>query len=376
MIWLGTQEGLVKCTPTAQKFDFQLIKTDSNKPDGLNNNIIACVLPTPDGRLWLGTKGGGINILYEKTGRTRHLTTKDGLLNNVVYGILPGSRAGEYWCSTNRGLAKIVAPAKPEGKFAITTFTAALGLQDNEFNTHSFCKTEKGELLFGGINGLNRFFPDALRADTTPPPVMIVGVEINRQKSDIPALEHLRELTLQYDENNLSIEFSALDFTDPSKNRYRYRLVGVEGDWVEAGGSRFAHYAHLVPGRYEFRVQGSNGESAWSNAAPLTVVVLPPWWRSNLAYFCYLALLVWAGWRAYRFQIGRVKEREQLAFEQREIERVKALEQLKTNFFSNVTHELRTPLTLMLEPLRRAIPRIKVLPILCAITVWTALMPC
>ncbi len=359
-LWVGTQLGLVKCTPSAKGFDFQLITAETANPNGLNNNSIACILPMPDGQLWLGTKGGGINILDTQTGKVQHITTADGLLNNVVYGILPGNpppnggagEGSEFWCSTNRGLAKIVA--QPRGTFAITTFNAALGLQDNEFNTSAFCKADNGELLFGGINGLNLFFPDELRSDTTLPPVYLVGIEINHQKRNLPALaEQLAELELGHDQNNISIEFAALDFTDPSKNRYRYRLVGLDPDWVETGNHRFAHFSHLAPGRYELLVQANNGESAWSDAKPLVIIVRPPWHRSNLAYLCYFLLLAWAGWRAYQFQIRRVKEREQLAFELRETERVKALEQVKTNFFTNVTHEFRTPLTLIVEPLRQ-----------------------
>jgi signal transduction histidine kinase/DNA-binding response OmpR family regulator/ligand-binding sensor domain-containing protein len=352
-IWMGTQLGLVKAIPSAKGLDFQLITADPLNRDGLNYNSIACILPTPDGKLWLGTKGGGINILDTQTGKVRHITTADGLLNNVVYGILPGSRAGEFWCSTNRGLAKIVAPKNVDGKFVITTFTAALGLQDNEFNTFSFCKNDNGELIFGGINGLNRFFPNTLRPDTTLPPVFIVNIEINHQKSAFACPENLRELEISHDQNNISFEFAALDFTDPSKNRYRYRLVGLDADWVETGNYRFAHFSHLAPGRYTLLVQGNNGESDWGEAQSLILVVHPPWYRSNWAYLCYLLLLAWGSYRAYQFQIRRVKEREQLAFEYRENERVKALEQVKANFFTNVTHEFRTPLTLIVEPLRQ-----------------------
>ena len=288
--------------------------------------------------------------------RLELITTDDGLLNNVVYAILPGNRAGEFWCSTNRGLAKInLVPS-----LTITTYTAALGLQDNEFNTQAFFKTQSGELLFGGINGLNRFFPESLRADTVPPPVFIVGIEINHKKSKLAAMPTtLEQLELNHDQNNISIEFAALDFTDPSKNRYRYRLVGLDADWVETGNHRFAHFNHLAPGKYTLRVQGNNGESAWNETAPLTIVVNPPWYRSNLAYLLYVLLLAWGAWRAYQFQIQRVKEREQLAFEQRETERMKVLEQLKTNFFSNVTHEFRTPLTLILEPARQLLKETK-----------------
>ena len=375
--WIGTQRGLVKCKRNQNGFDFQLTQVDPKNPKGLNNNSIACLLPDParpHEALWIGTKGGGINLLDLRSGQFRHLTVAEGLPDMVVYGILPGNEDPQktrvsLWCSTNRGLAKIVLP-RPESesqKPLITVFTAAKGLQDNEFNTQAYFKTAKGELLFGGVNGLNRFFPENVRSDTMPPPVFVVKMEVNHEPVDygrpgslleVP-LEYLRELHLGYDQNNVSFEFAALDFTDPSANRYRYRLEGLDKDWVETGTQRFAHFNHLAPGRYVFWAQGNNGEGGWQAAANAIVVVIhPPWYRSNLAYLCYFLLLVWGGWWAYQFQINRVKEREQLAYEHRETVRVKALEQLKTNFFGNVTHEFRTPLTLIMEPLRQALPSI------------------
>jgi signal transduction histidine kinase/DNA-binding response OmpR family regulator len=249
---------------------------------------------------------------------------------------------------------------------SITAFTAAQGLQDNEFNTQAFYKAANGELLFGGVNGLNHFFPEAVLPDTTPPPVFIVGLRINHHNAAFGSpesplnqpLEFLRALRLSHDQNNLSFEFAVLDFTDPAKNRYRYRLVGVDPDWVETGTIRFAHFTHLAPGSYTFLVQGNNGEGAWQSAAnPISITVLPPWWRSRVAIMAYILLLFWGGWQAYQFQLRRVQLREQLAYEHRETARVKALEQMKTNFFSNVTHEFRTPLALILEPARRILAK-------------------
>jgi len=368
--WIGTQQGLVKGTSSLNGLDFQLLQADPGNPKGLNNNSIACLLPDParpGDVLWIGTKGGGIHRLDLHNGQVQHLTTADGLPDMVVYGILPGnenpaSAPVSLWCSTNRGLARIVPHNTTPATYTITTFTAAKGLQDNEFNTQAFFKAANGELLFGGVNGLNRFFPEDVHSDTSRSPVFIVGIEVNHKKVThngsgglLPApLEYLREFHLSYDQNNLSFEFAVLDFTDPAQNRYRYRLVGLDADWVETGGHRFAHFTHLAPGRYELQVQGSNGEGVWQDIEhPVILVVSPPWYRSNLAYLLYLVLLFWAGWQAYRFQIQRVKEREQLVFEQRETERVKAMEQVKTNFFSNITHEFRTPLSLILEPARR-----------------------
>jgi signal transduction histidine kinase/DNA-binding response OmpR family regulator/ligand-binding sensor domain-containing protein len=366
VLWLGTNFGLVKAeaTRTGKGLDFQLFQADPTRPEGLNNNSVACLLPTADGLLWIGTKGGGINLLDPRTGHCRHITTAHGLPNSVVYGILPGHRPGEFWCSTNRGLAKIsLHPDDGTGgqRFKISAFTPAMGLQDNEFNTGAYFRADDGELLFGGVNGLNRFFPENLQLDDQPPPVYVVGLEINNQKveqntPDSPLaapLEQTIRVELTHRQNNLAFEFAALDFTDPARNRYRYRLEGLDKEWMEVGHRRFAYFNHLPPGRYVFRVQGSNGESAWNEAKPITVVVRPPWWRSPLAWVCYALLFAWLAWRAWRFQVNRLQEREQAAFEHREAERIRALEQMKTNFFSNVTHEFRTPLTLIIEPLRQ-----------------------
>jgi len=376
-LWIGTQQGLVQAVLAGEGMDFRLFQADKAHPEGLNHNNVSALLPDParpQAILWVGTKGGGLNQLDVHSGRFQHYGLKDGLPDKVVYGILPGNEDPRnspvsLWCSTNQGLVKLtpLAPLPSNGdkiRFEALVYTASKGLQDNEFNTQSYFKSAQGELLFGGINGLNHFFPERLLSDTTLPPVFVVGLEINQlpasperfSGSGARSLEFLRTLRLPYDQNNLSFEFAALDFTDPSKNRYRYRLVGIDAEWVENGNDRFAHFTHLAPGRYEFRVQGSNGEGGWQEASnSIIVVISPPWYRSNLAYFCYLLLLAWGAWRGWQFQVKRLKEREQLAFEQRETERVKALEQLKTNFFSNVTHEFRTPLTLILEPLQQLI---------------------
>jgi len=361
--WIGTQQGLVKGSMKNGARQFELTQATTDNPQSLNNNSIACLLPDPqrpNDILWIGTKGGGINRLDMRSGRITHLHTRQGLPDNVVYGILPG-QPNELWCSTNRGLARIRLNEQREPQ-TITAFTAAQGLQDNEFNTQAFFKAANGELLFGGVNGLNHFFPEEVLPDTTPPPVYLVGLRINQQAAadvlangkELPALDLLKELKIKHNQNNLSFEFTVLDFTDPAKNRYRYRLVGADPDWVETGTYRFAHFTHLAPGRYTLLAEGSNGEGNWQPIHhPISIVIRPPWWSSRPAYFSYFLSITFLVWGAYRFQVRRVKEREQLAFEHRETQRLKALEEMKSNFFNNITHEFRTPLALILEPARR-----------------------
>lgn len=362
-IWAGTQYGLVKGIPNADKMDFQLIKATGQSGTAPNNNSIACILPDPekpDEVLWIGTKGGGINRLELRSGTFSYITTEAGLPNDVVYGILPNNN-GHFWCSTNRGLAKI----RIEGDRAvsITPFTAGDGLQSNEFNTQAFSKAPSGELLFGGVNGINHFFPEKLQFSDKPPQVYIIGLKVNNlpfpfQTPGAGTGRDRQRMELSHTENNLSVEFAAMDFTAPGKNQYRYQLLPIEKEWSPARPDRFAHFTHLAPGRYVFRAQGSNSVGVWNEMpVELEIVIHPPWWRSHLAYVLYVIALGGIVWQLWRFQVGRVKMREQLAFEHRETERVKALEQLKTNFFSNVTHEFRTPLSLILEPARRIVAK-------------------
>ncbi|MFM9949917.1 MAG: two-component regulator propeller domain-containing protein [Saprospiraceae bacterium] len=365
-IWAGTQYGLVKATLNEGKMDFRLFKSDGQNKMAPNNNSISCLFPDPEHPehlLWIGTKGGGINRLDLRSETFSYITTDQGLPNNVVYGIV-ADQTGHFWCSTNRGLAKIEVN-DPE-QLQITPFTAGDGLQSNEFNTQAFYKASDGELLFGGVNGINRFYPKALQFSSKPPQIYIVGLKVNYlparlsqagNKLDAP-VEYLPRLELDYASNNLSFEFAVMDFTDPEKNQYRYQLLPIEKNWVPAHMERFAHYTHLAPGTYVFRVQGSNSVGVWNEVpVEMTIVIHPPWWLSKPAYLAYALMLVFAVWQIWRFQVNRVKLKAQLAYEHREAERIKAIEQLKTNFFSNVTHEFRTPLSLILEPARRILAK-------------------
>jgi len=358
-IWAGTQLGLVKGMRKGDQLKFELYKTDFYEKQTLSNNSVACLLPDPvepDKILWIGTKGGGINRLDMSSGQFSQITTAEGLPNNVVYGIL-SDKEGNLWCSTNRGLANIILQNRNLDR--IIPYTAGDGLQSSEFNTQAFFKGPGGELFFGGVNGLNYFFPEQLKFNAKIPNIYIVGLEVNNKpiwmgEDRKTPLEYLRRLKLSHNENNLSFEFAATDFTDPVKNQYKYQLLPIEKDWVFDREHHFAHYTHLSPGRYRFRVLGSNSSGTWSETPrEIEIIIMPPWWASTLAYLCYTLIVSLIVWQIYRAHIRNIQLTARVAYEQRERERVRDLERMKSNFFSNITHEFRTPITLILEPLRQ-----------------------
>jgi len=363
-LWIGTQEGFVRAGPQGMNnsaLAFQWYKNNPNDRNSLNYNHVSCFLDDPadpDRFLWVCTKGGGLNRFDKQNGQFLHLTTAAGLPNNVVYGLLPDG-AGNLWGSTNRGL--FIMSVEKKGETAIAchfrNFTKADGLQDEEFNTGAYAKLPDGRLAFGGVNGLNIFDPAVVLMGDFTPRTFITNIWVNNQPVEpFPAndilkntIETTESIVLTHQQDILTLEFAALDFTAPGQNKYRYQLVGADPDWVESGTRRLANYLHLPAGTYTFRVQGSNSKGIWSkHLAELKIRVLPPWWRSWWAYVLYLMLLA-AGVRAYfRFSVNRAKLKAQLAYETREAGRVKELDAVKTQLYTNITHEFRTPLTVIL----------------------------
>ncbi|MFN0035953.1 MAG: two-component regulator propeller domain-containing protein [Saprospiraceae bacterium] len=357
-LWIGTPHGLVQAVPEGAGLKFLLHKNLPNNRQSLNCNFVLSSLndpAQPERYCWIGTKGGGLNLFDKRRGTCRHFTTAEGLPNNVVYAILPDEQ-GALWLSTNCGLSKF-DPAT--GVFQ--NFFNVDGLQDNEFNTLSFARATDGRLYFGGVNGVTAFYPSELNPLAfANPPVFITRLKINNQPASVGSgdleknIEHTRSLTLSHQQNQLTFEFAAMDFSAPRMNQFRYRLLGADRDWVESTTSNAATYAHLAPGDYVFEVVTGGSRGVWNGApARLEIRILPPWWRTYWAYALYALVFALSAWWFYRFQMNKIRLENKLAFEHREALRLAELDRLKTNFFSSVTHEFRTPLTLLLEPARQ-----------------------
>jgi len=369
--WIGTQEGFVSLTLNKDNQPDQLkwYYNNSNSRNSLNYNHVACFMndpSNPDQYIWISTKGGGLNRLDKKTGNFFHLTAKGGLPDDVVYGTLPDND-GNIWGSTNNGLFCLMANKTGDStKWSFRNFTKAYGLQDNEFNTGSYAKLKNGNLAFGGVNGLNVFNPKEVLSPHFSPNVFITGILVNNlpvtagDESGVlqNTIEETKSISLNHQQDILTLEFSSLDYTAPSQNKYRYQLVGMDKDWVESGTRQTATYLHLPSGRYTFKVQGSNSQGIWSNKIhELNVRILPPWWLSWWAYLIY-ALLLLLGIRTYfRFSVNRAKLKAQLNFEKLEGKRVKELDTARTQLYTNITHEFRTPLTVIIGMAQQVIKK-------------------
>jgi signal transduction histidine kinase/DNA-binding response OmpR family regulator/ligand-binding sensor domain-containing protein len=359
VVWAGTQYGLLRLQRTAaDSFDHRVYDFDINNPQSISENYVLsiCKRPGEANTLWIGTKGGGLNQFDTQTGAFKAITTKEGLPNNVAYGLLPDEE-GHLWVTTNRGLSKY----HPE-KGTFKNYTSADGLQSNEFNTSSYHRARDGRFLIGGVNGVHVFHPKEVQLSSLPPKVYLTGLNINNRPwreavedaNALKPIERIEHIELRHHQDQLFFQFAALDYAASQNNHYRYQMVGLDDAPVDAGTRREVAYANLTPGQYTFKVWGANNEDIWSAApAVLKITISPPWWATYWAYLAYLALFFTLFYSAYRFQVNRDRLKTQLAYEQREAERLAALDRMKSNFFSNITHEFRTPLTLILEPARR-----------------------
>ncbi|MFW6218681.1 MAG: ligand-binding sensor domain-containing protein [Bacteroidota bacterium] len=281
-IWIGTENGLISYVPESDAF-FHYEK-GKEKNAGLSSNSIYYLHEDDNRNIWIGT-ASGLNKLDILGGRIDVFTEKDGLPNNLIYAILDDEQ-GNLWMSTNRGLVKFDPIAKSFRSFDISD-----GLQSFEYNLGAVYKSESGELFFGGLNGLNAFYPDSIQYNEHVPEIAITSFELFTPEGvESICIEGKKIVYVPHDVKLFSIEFASLDFTEPSKNLYSYKMFPVdeESKWIDLGNRNMATFSSLPPGEYIFRVKGSNNDLIWNEEGQeLRIIVEAAFWQSRTAYISY-----------------------------------------------------------------------------------------
>lgn len=360
-IWIGTQGGgLNALDPSLKRVTEYSSNTDS--VNSLSNDHIWDIWEDENGIIWVATSLG-LNALNPETGEVKQYTEKEGLGNNWVYNIL-GDDKGRLWLSTNGGVTVFNVA---ENRFK--NFDVQDGLQSNEFNANAKYKSRDGKMFFGGINGFNAFYPENISTNTNEPKIVFTGLEILNQPVSIGEkkqrvytipkhISQLKELVLTHEEQVISLEFAALHFVNPQKNRYRYKLEGFDKNWIEANKRHYVTYTNLDPGSYKFRVNGSNSDGYWSSQeATISITVLPPPWKTWWAYSLYVLMVFGIMFVVTRVIIVRKQLKNDLKIEHIELQKAQELDQAKSHFFAGISHEFRTPLTLISAPVRELIKK-------------------
>lgn len=298
-LWFGTNRGLHKFTPQTQQWKSYLYKDQNTISIGTHD--IWYIHEARDGIIWLATSGGGLNRFDPITEQFTHFTQEDGLPSNIMCAILE-DKHGNLWISTNKGLACFTPKTKK-----VRTFGISDGIYISEFHFKTCFQDADGSMYFGGTGGYVHFHPDSIIANNNPPSMAFTGFKVFDKELVLDtALTHKKVVTLSHTNNFFTAEFAALDFSNPHKNKYRYKLEGVDEQWRETDGNRpYASYTNVAPGEYTLRVQGSNSDEVWNRKGiSLTVVIEPAWWQTSwfkAAVVFLVTLLIATGvWWRYR----------------------------------------------------------------------------
>ncbi len=286
-LWVGTMEkGLNLLDPRTGRF--QRFEHRPEDPKSLPSEAVHALFVDAAGSLWVGTHGGLSRLLPD--GRSfESFTTRNGLSSDVVYGVRSDGQ-GRLWLSTNNGLSCLDPRT---GQF--TNYGVSDGLQASEFNFGAYYQSPTGELFFGGIYGFNAFLPDRLRRVAQAPPVVLTSVSVGHRPLGGARPTRCERIQLGFRDKVLGVDFAALDFTAPHRNRFAYKLEGFDPEWVPLAGRPSVTYTNLNPGRYTFRLRAANSDGGWNergrvrgggrgrrplgDALGLRRLLPPPGWR-------------------------------------------------------------------------------------------------
>ncbi len=346
-IWIATlEDGVYAYRPETD--DFLHYPAKDNSPTGLVDKRIMTIQEDKNGMVWVGTSDNGIQIIDPENPNlepSRSFTLKDGLLSEKNCRIIR-DKWDNIWVSTHRGICRY-----DYQNDNFIHYTEKDGIEDPMLLFKGFSTNSNGDIFIGQYNGFYTFRPYNLKGRIQSPKLAFTYFKLFEDlKRFDKDLNFVDKISLAHNENFFSIGFAALQFTSPEKNRYAYKMEGYDADWTYPQDRRsFASYTKVPAGEYTLRVKAANNEGVWSKQdIELKIQILSPWWKSNLAYLCYLIGFIALLYFGYKFTIQR-------KIEQREAQRIKELDRVKTRLYTNITHEFRTPLTLILGPVERAI---------------------
>jgi len=367
MLWIATERSGLEC------FDMEkeIITRKKLLNDGVydlfsNMNILSLYLDS-EKVLWLCTYGEGIYLYDTRYGDVFPINDSHGLPSNTINAVLEDT-PGIFWVSTNRGLAKIKKPVAGWNEMNsshMDIFGKSYGLQGLQYYQNSALKGSNGKMYFGGINGYNEFFPHKVNKISRQSEVVFTNIRFG-EDMDTPQKairkkslhEKVEEIKLEYNQSDISIEFAALNYFDPENNTYAYKLEPLDENWKYLEDRNVVNFSNLPPGNYMFKVRTTNDKNYWeSEFNQISFVVLPPFWRTGIAFIIYVVILVVLLFIFFQIasRLGRLKS--DLAWEHIERERIEDQNQLRIKFFTDISHELRTPLTLILAPLENLIKK-------------------
>ena len=276
-MWIGTGAGLNHFNVEKETFKKYFFAEKLR-----HSTAVFCMAKTPEGFFWLGTDYG---LIYfdPKTGNYKNYNKKNGLQDEIINSILLDAQ-GNVWMGTGNGLTMFNPKTEQATNFGVTD-----GLSNQDYLTSAAYEAQDGQMFFGGSRGIDCFYPEEIQINTNPPPIVLTQFRVLNKRIKpkqggrlSKAINYTYHISLRHQDYLFSFEFAALDYTNPLKNKYAYKLEGVDKDWIYTDArNRTATYTNLPGGLYSFRVKGSNADGIWNeNGASIEVQIIPPFWQT------------------------------------------------------------------------------------------------
>lgn len=351
-LWVGTLgQGLVRYR--IEDMTAKYFKHQSFEENSLSNDTVVNIFQSANKNIWIGTYGGGLNLFRAETESFTQYRKANGLANEFINGISEDDD-GAIWVSTNRGLSRLSYDRQTVDNYFIED-----GLLSQEFSAGAVFQNEN-ILAFGGVNGVTWFYKGQGTINPYPPQTKIVDFLLNNQSNEF--LEKSLNISinekgeqrveLEYDEKMLSLEFRALHYSVVSRNHFKYRLLGVNDEWISSKPDQFNQsFTGLSSGQYIFEVYAiSKDNIADKTPARVHIIVKPPPWLTWWAYSSYIAIVALLFWIYRKNHLNRLSVERTLNRRLIEIDGLK--ESLSKSermavvgeLASNITHSLRNPL--------------------------------
>lgn len=405
-IWTNVNNGLCKISPNwnqsgeLSNFSYKVIFVDDKIIQNQNSEI-SCIYSDQKGIIWFGISNEGLYNYDVTKDKISHFHFDPGNPNSInsnsIISIFSDINHTVY-VITDRGLCKYNTQsnnfseihvdsyyryslqngiADQQGNIWLTSFLHLLyynaknqttisfdfthELRNKGFVTNSIFKDKNGKIYLGGYDRYVTFIPEKITSsviDSIVKPALITNISVFEQdvtweKKSNRHINPVETVTLKYNQNFVKIQFSLLDYSSPSNNKYAYLLEGVDKQWIYTSGSQnYASYSNLPTGKYTFQLKAANPDGFWSkDTTQLKVVITPPWWLSWWAYSIYIAAIILLLFFIYKTAHARFILAQQLKREKLEREKTEEINTIKLRFFTNISHEFRTPLTLILGPI-------------------------
>jgi signal transduction histidine kinase/ligand-binding sensor domain-containing protein/DNA-binding response OmpR family regulator len=345
---------------------------DSKLKSKLTDLIINNTIVDFRNQVWIATDNG-INIYNPETNEIHYLNKPDGLPSEQVVSLVEDNNHN-IWAGTRNGLACIYTSINPKNKeyqYSIVSFDENDGLLSPIFNQNAIFKNKEGKIYIGCTKGYTVFDPNAIQFNLVVPKPRFCSLLIGN-KEIVPgdnnnhiildeSIAQKSRIELNYNEKNFTINFSAMSYIHPEKNRYRYMLKGFDTNWIETkNGIGSATYSNLNQGTYQLIVYASNNDNVWSQQPLiLEIIILPPFWLTWWAFCFYFILGGVLLWYIVNFNLRKQQREFDNAQRVREAKQLHEMDEMKFRFFTNISHEFRTPLTLIISPVEKLLREAK-----------------